>query len=79
MEKVIINYIIKKFKIKKKIYGFDSFNGFINFSKQDDINNFSNKKYFSSKVYNEHKEYLRLKKIILKKNKCKKYFYLRKF
>ena len=62
-----IALLLKSLKSKKKIYGFDSFSGFTNFSKQDHINNFSNQKYFDVNIYQEHKKYLKLKKTISKK------------
>lgn len=54
--------ILKKLNSKKKIFAFDTFEGFPSYSKYDNLRNFKNKKYFKKKFLAEHNKYLRLKK-----------------
>ena len=61
--------ILKSLKSKKKIYGFDNFEGLPGISKYDDLKNFNNKKYFSKKFQKEFKNFLKLKKLITGKKK----------
>jgi len=65
--------ILKELNSKKKIYGFDTFEGFPSLSKFDDLNQFKNNKYFNKKLVNEVKNYLKLKKIFFKKKKFNSY------
>lgn len=63
--------ILKELGSKKKIYGFDTFSGFPNYSKYDDLNNF--KKYenifFSSKFIKKFEKFKKDKKFLSKKKK----------
>ena len=61
--------ILKELNSKKKLYGFDTFEGFPSFSKFDDLNQFKKNKYFSKKIQNEFKNFLRLKKTLTKNKK----------
>ena len=54
--------ILKELNSKKKLYGFDTFEGFPSFSKFDDLNQFKKNKYFNKKLQNEFKNFLKLKK-----------------
>lgn len=60
-----IALLLKKLNIKKKVYGFDSFKGFPDYHKLDNISNFKklyrNKK-ISKKHYQDHKTFLKIKK-----------------
>ena len=56
--------ILKQLKSKKTIYGFDTFAGLPLKTNFDDFKNFQNKKYFSKKISDEHKKYIKLKKYI---------------
>jgi hypothetical protein len=61
--------ILKELNSKKKIYGFDTFEGFPSLSKIDDLNQFKKNKYFSKKFQNEFKNFLKLKKTLTKNKK----------
>ena len=55
--------ILKQLGSNKKIYAFDSFEGFPSYSKFDDLENFKNRKYFSENLFREHLKFKELKKI----------------
>ena len=62
--------ILKKLNSKKKVYGYDSFKGLINFKKEDNFNNFNiqfKKNIISRKNLIDHKKLFNLKKLILNK------------
>ena len=57
--------ILKKLKSKKKIYGFDSFKGFPQISRFDELKNFKNKNYFSKKFQNQVKKFYDFKRTLM--------------
>ena len=65
--------ILKGLNSKKKLYGFDTFEGFPSFSKFDDLNQFKKNKYFNKKLQNEFKNFLKLKKTLTKNKKFNSY------
>ena len=65
--------ILKELNSKKKLYGFDTFKGFPSLSKFDELNQFKKNKYFSKKLQNEFKNFLKLKKTLAKNKKFNSY------
>jgi len=65
--------ILKELNSKKKLYGFDTFEGFPSFSKFDDLNQFKKNKYFNKKLQNEFKNFIKLKKTLTKNKKFNSY------
>ena len=65
--------ILKELNSKKKLYGFDTFEGFPLLSKFDDLNQFKKNNHFSRKFQNEFKNFLKLKKTLTKNKKFNSY------
>tara|TARA_B100001057_G_scaffold495351_1_gene594188 strand:+ start:186 stop:932 length:747 start_codon:yes stop_codon:yes gene_type:complete len=63
--------MLKKLNSKKKIYGFDSFEGFPKLSKFDDIKNFKNYDYFNKKFQKKLNKFYKFKKIVMNIKKFK--------
>ncbi len=61
--------ILKKLKSKKKLYGFDNFKGLPYSSVFDSFSQFKKKKYFTNKIQNEFKNFIKLKKTLIKNKK----------
>lgn len=62
---IAVALILKEMNSNKKVYGFDSFDGFPSFSKYDDLDSFYTykNKYFSEDFIKEYEQFLETKRI----------------